>query len=301
MTNSAYTLDDTGARARYQSLWEHARGIFASLRYAEAASSVFGLKPKICFHEDEAALLLHLKGGGKLRHVVIPPFTQYSALLLLNPPPAHLIHRQKTPLDELLKSAEQISNRADLLVTMDDPRTAQWRGWEVKPLFTYLIHLPADPDDWSSGARRTWRSNTSDYTIRENSELAGEVIDLCRMSYQRHGRKLPASPTALETLVREMGDWGRVFVAERNGITEAGAIILHDEHTAHYWIAGSIPGPSMTVLLGEILPLLSESGISVFDFVGANTPSIAEFKRSFAPALTQYYHLRRRPRIHFGR
>ncbi len=45
------------------------------------------------------------------------------------------------------------------------------------------------------------------------------------------------------------------------------------------------------VLLGHILPRLRDDGIEQFDFVGANTPSIAEFKRHFGPVLTPYFYL----------
>lgn len=301
MASSIYNLNDPGACARYQTLWEHTRGVFTSLRYAEAAGNVFGLTPQICFHEEDAALLVHLKGGGAFRRIVVPPCTQYSALLLPTPLHAHLIHRQQSPLDQLLDYAEQTSRRADLLVPLADPRTAQWRGWQVRPLFTYLIDLPTSTENWSSGARRTWRSKVSEYDIREDLASAQQVIDLCAKSYKRHGRSLPAQPAALEALTKAMGEWARVFVALRGNTPEAGLILLHDGHTAHYWIAGSLPGPAMTVLIGEVLPILSRDGITQFDFVGANTPSIAEFKRSFNPVLTQYYHLRRRPRIHFGR
>ena len=72
---------------------------------------------------------------------------------------------------------------------------------------------------------------------------------------------------------------------------EGGLAVLHDGHTAHYWIAGSAPGPAMTVLLGHTLPRLRDDGIKLFDFVGAHTPSIAEFKRHFGPVLTPYFYL----------
>ncbi|MCY4233458.1 MAG: GNAT family N-acetyltransferase [Bacteroidetes bacterium] len=297
----AYNLEDTGACARYQSLWEQTGGIFASLSYAKATASAFGLKPKFWFANDQAALLAHVKAAGLLQRIVVPPCTQYSALLLLHQPQTHLIHRQKSPIDQLLECVERTSNRADLLFTIDDPRTAQWRNWNVRPLFTYLIHLPSKIENWSSTARRTWRSNRDKYDINESPSYASEVIDLCRMSYERHGRSLPAAPKALKSICMYMGESARVFVAERDGVVEAGVIILHDDHTAHYWVAGSIPGDAMTVLIGEMLQRLASSKLSVFDFVGANTPSIAEFKRSFNPVLTQYYHLQRRSRFNIGR
>ncbi len=83
----------------------------------------------------------------------------------------------------------------------------------------------------------------------------------------------------------------RIFVARPKDQQQpdAGIVVLHDGETACYWIAGSKPGPAMTVLLGHVLEELKSSGLRSFDFIGANTPSIAEFKRRFGPALTPYY------------
>lgn len=301
MTPSVYTLDDPGARTRYHEIWEGVRGVFASLRYADAASAIFGLKAKICLDAEDSALLMHLKGAGPVQRMVTPVCTQYSALLLPSPTPAHLVHRSESPLDRLLCCVESICRSADVLSPLEDPRPAQWRGWQVRPLFTYRTALPLNMSSWSQGTLRTWKTKQTDYEILEDPGSADQVIDLCAKSYKRHGRRLPAHPAALRRMTEAMGSWARVFVAVQKGIPEAGLIILHDEHTAHYWIAGSLPGPAMTVLIGDVLSRLSQSGIRMFDFVGANTPSIAEFKRTFGPVLTQYYHLRRRPRIYFGR
>ncbi|MXW82557.1 MAG: GNAT family N-acetyltransferase [Rhodothermaceae bacterium] len=303
MISPPYNLDNADACARYHALWEEApeRTVFASLRYARAVDEAYGLGSSTHFSGDDAALLLHTKGRGPLRRVIVPPSTQYSAVLLGKPALAHQVHGQATPLDHLLKHAEQQAQCADLLVKLHDPRTAQWRGWDVRPLFTYMIDLPSNIEDWSEGARRTWRSKTSSYRIEEDPRHLRTVIDLCVKSYERHERRMPGRPAALETVATAMGPWARPFVAIRNGTVEGGVVILHDDRTAHYWIAGSIPGPAMTVLIGEVLTILHTSGIAKFDFVGANTPSIAEFKRTFGPVLTQYYHLRRRPQIHFLR
>jgi hypothetical protein len=70
---------------------------------------------------------------------------------------------------------------------------------------------------------------------------------------------------------------------------EAAATILTDRREAFYWVVGSRPGPAMTVLIGKMLPLLAEKGFARFDFMGANTPSVAEFKRKLGPRLETYY------------
>jgi hypothetical protein len=82
-------------------------------------------------------------------------------------------------------------------------------------------------------------------------------------------------------------------VQKNSGKTEAGIVTLSEGDTAYYWLAGSRPGPSMTVLLGKLCERLYEEGFSTLDLVGANTPSIAEFKRRFGSTLVPYHHAER--------
>ena len=89
----------------------------------------------------------------------------------------------------------------------------------------------------------------------------------------------------------------RIFTVapSKNAAPTAGVALLHDGEQAFYWIAGSVPGPSMTVLIGRLLLELKAAGVDCFDFAGANTPSIAEFKRRFGATLTPYFAVTRRP------
>ena len=72
---------------------------------------------------------------------------------------------------------------------------------------------------------------------------------------------------------------------------EAAFALLCDDRSASYWVTGSSPGPAMTVLLGSVFPLLEAQGLESFDWIGANTPSIAEFKRRFGAMLTPYFRI----------
>jgi hypothetical protein len=73
-----------------------------------------------------------------------------------------------------------------------------------------------------------------------------------------------------------------------SGIDEAAIVLLHRLSDAFYWIVGSSPGPSMTILIAHVFEHCAANNIRRFDFVGANTPSIADFKRRFGPKLTTY-------------
>src|SRR5690606_37038344 len=105
----------------------------------------------------------------------------------------------------------------------------------------------------------------------------------------------PMSDGQLLPLVSELTRAGltEAYAAahKETGKQEAAVVVLRDDSSAAYWIAGSVPGDGMTFLLGTIFPELRASGISRFDFVGANTPSIAEFKRRLGGRLETYYQI----------
>ena len=246
---------------------------------------------------DEAGALVHWRRRGLYREVVVPPFTQYSALVLRAVPSEAEVHARQTALEALLAALEPGFARLGFFMTLSDIRPAQWCGWQVKPFYTYRLALDADDllPNWSSATRRAFRKHRAAFRVEEQPEATSAIVQRCAESYQRHGRSLPADPARLRMLVDALHAQGhaRLFTATPTEGTapEGGLAVLHDGQTAYYWVAGSTPGPAMTVLLGHTLPRLRDAGITTFDFVGANTPSIAEFKRHFGPVLTPYFHL----------
>ena len=225
------------------------------------------------------------------RRVTPPPFTQYCGPVLRAQSNEQAVHGRHSALEATLEALEAKYRYMLLLANLEDPRPAQWRRWRVSPRFTYTLSPAEGRADWSSSTRRTFNKYGDVCEVREDSSAAVQVVRCCRKSYARHGRKLPASSEALVRLVESLRERGmaRLFTLRRAGRLEGGLALLHDGNTAHYWIAGSKPGPAMTVLLGRALGTLYASGITIFDFVGANNPSIAEFKRRFGARLTPYY------------
>ncbi|HMB90234.1 MAG TPA: GNAT family N-acetyltransferase [Rhodothermales bacterium] len=303
-TPSIHSLDDPDAQARWRTLWEGSpqRSPFSSLTYIQAATEAFDLQTEMHLvaspEQDEAGALVFWRKRGPYRQVALPPFTLFTPLVLREQPAEADIHAHRTALDVLLPSLEK---RFDVLrffvPNLPDIRTARWQGWKPKPFYTYLIPLEGVKNflhNWSGSHRRTFRKNRAAYTFAEAHDAAS-LVQLCSQSYARHDRRLPAERDRLTTLVEHLqaASSCRLFVVYPLGedTPEAGVAMLHDGKTACYWIAGSEPGPAMTVLLGHLLPLLRDEGFLSFDFVGANTASIAEFKRKFGAMLTPYWML----------
>ncbi len=247
--------------------------------------------------QDEAGAIIYWHRRGPYRDVALPPFTQFSPLLLRAKPAEAAVHQRQSALEALLKTVVPDYARLRFFAEISDIRAAQWQAWRVTPHFTYRLSLLHDDllSLWSSATRRTFRKNQDTFRVEERPEASASIIQCCKDSYERHGRTLPVAPSHLLSLVSLLQEEGyvRLFTATPvdASVPEGGLAVLHDGQMAHYWIAGSTPGPAMTVLLGHVLPTLRDNGLQVFDFVGANTPSIAEFKRHFGPVLTPYYHL----------
>lgn len=304
------TLDEPSAQARWQVLEQASpqRSPFSTLSYARRAAEAYGLRCRmhliVVNGQDTAGAIIFWRRRGPYREVRLPPFTQYSALLLRATSSEAAVHARTSRLEMLLDSLENTYDRLDLMATISDVRPANWRRWRVQPLYTYTLALASGPATmhWSSSAVRTWRRYQECFRVEETGpDPARTVVSLCQESYRRHGRTLPGGQESLLSLVRNLQRDGqvRLFTATRHGqdAVEAGLAVLLNGDRACYWVAGSAPGPSMTVLLGRVLPLLGEAGVTHFDFVGANTPSIAEFKRRLGPRLTPYHHLQKTTRL----
>jgi len=245
---------------------------------------------------DEAGCLAYWRQRGPYRMTALPPFTPYAPLLLRTQPNEARIHTRRSALEALLATLEAHFARLSFFVLLPDVRPASWRGWTATPFYTYLLPLQHDDllERWSGGTRRLFQNHRAAYRVEEGRDPTS-ILALSAGSYQRHARSLPGEEARLAQLIETLRDAGlaRLFTATPlDGSTpEGGVVILQDGQTAHDWIAGSTRGPAMTVLLGHTLSCLRDAGIQQFDFVGANTPSIAEFKRHFGPVLTPYYHL----------
>lgn len=299
-------LEAPEAAARWRALRAASpqRSVFASLPYADAVAEASGLRAEVVLVgdgvRDEAGVIVFHRRRGPYREGVVPPFTAFTPVLFRSFPEEAAIHARSSAYEALLGALESHLDvaRLHLPPSTVDVRPAQWRGWTAAPLYTYRLRLGDEPDPtaaWSRGARRTFRKAREDYRVLEDGSGSEALVGLLAQRYAERGRRLPLPPERLLPFIERMRRAGlvRIFTATATGgeAPEAAVAVLHDGHTAHYWVAGSRPGPAMTVLLGEMLPRLQADGLTTFDFVGANTPSIAEFKRRFRPVLTPYFRL----------
>lgn len=289
--------------SRWQTLWEldpH-RTAFGTLAFQQALAAVWQRPLTAHFArregDDVGGALVASRQRGPYRVLPLPPFVQYSALAVQSTAEAD-VHAGTSALGALSQSLASTYDWSRLLVPYTDMRAAQWQGWSASPRYTYRLALSEDGllGAASTSTRRTVRKHADDYRVDATADLA-DIVELCRTSYARQGRDLPGGTDRLLALAQRVEAAGltKMYLSRdaTSGVSTAGVIVLHADTRAHYWVAGSVPGPAMTVLLAHILEDLRKHGLRVFDFVGANTASIAEFKRRFGPRLEPYYVLER--------
>lgn len=251
-----------------------------------------------------AGVLVFERRRGPFRTAGLPPYCPHTPLLLRSPYSEADAHYRRTPVGPLLEAlaATYDAVQLDLAPGFGDVRPFDWSGWRARPLYTYRAPVGGGEEQigtWSGSTRRTYQNEQSAFTLEREEVPPATLVDLCAASYERHGRRLPGpgreALTRALTRLREL-ELARVIGLRRreSGAIEAAAGLLLGEERAYYWVGGSRPGPSMTVLLGHLLSgdLVPREEI---DLMGANTPSIAEFKRKFGASLSPYYRIEATP------
>ena len=269
--------------------------VFGDARYLAAMARVSGRDVEFVRVEREkgfAGAALAVKQRGPLLEVALPLFTPYSGLLLSDYSEAE-VHQGSDPLSQMAESLENRFGRIRLHLppAITDVRGLQFRGWQVSPLYTYCLDVEAGLDGWSSGARRKARKYGPEFDIAAERGVAADIIRLVHEGYTRNGGNPPGEAHSLceAVLTLESEGLAECLTARKGDGLEAGIVLLHGPTASYYWMAGSKPGPAMTVLLSSAMERLAARGATVFDLVGANTPPIAEFKRRLGAQLVQYW------------
>ncbi|NND71911.1 MAG: GNAT family N-acetyltransferase [Rhodothermales bacterium] len=262
---------------------------------------VFDAEPEVLFIERGsdilAACTLFVRQTGPFSKAGLAPFLPFTPFIFRSEIRQTDVNQHRSVLDSvevfLRQKYDQV--RIHLPLSVADPRTFQWAGWSVSPLFTPVGFLPdcADVTTWSKGTAKLVEMHASQFDISNHKDNVAHVVRLVAESYSRNERTLPERPERMHELISELTDAGLALPylarSRSSGASEAGVIALRDAGQACYWLAGSTKGPAMTVLIATLLNDLVASGCTSIDFVGANTATIAEFKRHFNTALRTYY------------
>lgn len=298
-----YPLDDPDAASRWEALARRAevRSPFSEPSVATTIARASGVEGRIHFAsesgDDRAAVVTFSRGRGAFRRQVHPALSYYTPMLIASRPADAAVHERTDDLSILLDTLREHDVRIHLQLppALTDVRPATTAALPTRTFYTYTLDpATADPATWSTSTRRLYRRYRNRFSLVVDPALTEDVGVLAVQAYLRSGRRAPFDPKQLARHARPLHDAGLVntySVRDAEGDTHGGVVVLRGGNSACYWIAGSEPGPAMTTLVGLLLETLPDEGIRRFDFLGANTPSIAEFKRRFGAALQPFHHI----------
>lgn len=217
--------------------------------------------------------------------------------------PAQLSHRQnhyrQAILETLLHDLQSRHAGAtiDLHPTNFDTRLFSWNGWTVAVRYTLINQLSAGAEpDCAPSVRRRARRAAAGGAVFDDQVPPDQFAQLWVASLRRQQIEPPISTTTLvELLTCVLNTLPSTIYGTRlrDGRLVAGATVLYDNHTAYYWLSGFDPdepfqGASNQLCHMEMLRAVSRR-VGTFDWIGANTRPIADYKESFGPTVIPYY------------
>lgn len=245
------------------------------------------------------AVLYRSKHGG----LVTPPRNAYLPVLI-DTGEARASTMQSRRREAIAAFADRVatlgvSRSLTLSPVVDDARPFQWFGFEAAPRYTYYIDLPLQRGRLhTSVLKKIRKAMHAGYVCEVASDLR-EVHDCLRAPEERKEFDHKVDAKELGHLFKSMGPDSFVALICRSAEgTAIGAKIQFCSAggMVHAWSAGvKTDGLNRGVnqLLNSFaLQISSERNCTVFDYCGANIPSVAVAKEAWGGRLVPYYTIR---------
>jgi len=284
--------------------------LFNTVTWSEVLSSSFGLDSElIIVHKDnsiEAGILLFYKKKFRFKVVTRAPLTLYNGILFKRTD--NLIKSQKITevqynlTEIILKHISRNFKFVNISSSYNvcDMRTFIWSKWNVQPQYTYTINInniDSIFDNFSSSLRRKIRFCEKEPFCIEKTNDINTLLILQEESYFKNSLKpilaLSSFNRFLSLLMeKELVD---IFSISKENNVHSMRALLKWNNTIYDFIAGTSEKHKKEngthYLVWKLLQKYSEFGFTLFDFMGANTQNIIDFKRSFGGELREYYNL----------
>jgi hypothetical protein len=282
--------------------------VFNTSQWASVVRNVFGVQNTIygVLKNDNLVggiSVFHKRKFG-LNIITRIPLAPYSGILFFPPSDQKyqkIITEQEEISGLILRELEQHFQfvHFSLNPNVQDVRVFQWHRWHLNPQFTYvnrIDNIEAVWDNLSSSLRRkihNAQGNKFNIAEKDNPSI---LLTLQEESYKRSGLKPVLPRNNFEfycgALLKEK--MLKIYsISDNAGNVHSERAVVLWKDFVYDWIAGTDPKlleqNATHLLLWEIMKRLSADGYALFDFLGANTPHIVDFKQSFGGELKNYY------------
>jgi len=181
-----------------------------------------------------------------------------------------------------------------------DMRPFSWRGFNVQPLYSYIIGIEPGLDNirrgFSQSERRYLKRVEKDEDIKVEIGDQQDLVlinDLVKARYNEQGMSYSVPNQYLLDLYEKFPQ--NIFSTKliHEGKTVSGMIYVKNNDTLSFWIGGTppiqrIPG-GITLLHWWGMEKAMELELEYYEVMGANTEHLSRYKSKLNPELLTYY------------
>ncbi len=304
-TWDAFVDDEASGSLFYKSNW-------LSNTYKRYDSSI-KLSFLVCKNIKNKQIVGGIAYGHKKKlglNIMIPPIaTPYSGVVIANRNTEYLskkLSQQNEILQLLVNALTSKLHHISIILppSIKDIRIFTWNKFNAKPLYTYYSENLGsnEPENWNPSIRRQIKKSSKQpisYSNGINSKLIEDFYKLQELSFKRQKHAFKFSLASFQNLINEISKTSdvEIHIAYYKEKPASGQVILYYKNKAYYWLAGANPeylnsGVNQG-LMKEVFDNFKKKNITDFDFIGANTPGVAEYKASYNYPIIPYFHIKK--------
>ncbi len=192
-----------------------------------------------------------------------------------------------------------------------DVRPFIWNGFNVNPKFTYIVNLKVGEEELWNNLYKIKRKNIRK-CLKENVhvkihelEAVNFISSQLKKRYIEQGEKIRVDLTYFSDIYNILPkDQVLPYLGEVDNRPTGGVIVFKYKDIAYGW-QGSLKTektnlPFNDFVIWKILENSIKQELNEFDFVGANTLRLCNYKSQFSPKLNTYYEIKKSTKImHF--
>jgi hypothetical protein len=308
--SDTYEVQQVEDSALWDALVQEADGgtVFSTSAWMTAVGRALGEKVVFygCYKNGHliAGCPVLLKGKGRFARAATPILTPYGGFLYARVGAkrwAKVEAEQSRAATLLIERLEKEAAYFALAHHPDihDIRWFLWRGWHVRVNYTYHIDIADLHLLWDRFENRTKtvirKAEREGFYVGSGEEDLEQFMVLYERIYRKQGIPPPVPVDVVRRCVETITDTGlsRMYTAMTpSGEVVSAVVFILGEEALYAWISGADPAfnesGATSLLYWRVFEEMS-ARYTTFDFVGANKPSIAKFKRGFGGELVPYY------------
>ena len=282
--------------------------VFSSSAWLACASAAVGSAVHTIGYYKNGRLIAALSGqegsGGGIKRFTTPVLTPHGGLLLAPIPaktPAKLEAEYTRAAQAFITHLRNCFDYVQLSLSPDmvDVREFAWAGWETSVRYTYHLDTRDQVTMWDRVERRTRtvirKAEKEGFVVRPTDDLNLFRRQFELIQQRQEGYTVDAAMVAEFVAQATQANLAEMYMVESATGAPAAVVAFargfdRVRDRVYAWQAGADPAFNHTGALSLLYwKYLNESEYEKFDFVGANLPSIAFFKRGFGGDLVPYF------------